>query len=77
MVHQRPAEAASRSEPGRWEGDLIIGRGQRSAVGTLVDRATRFVRLNHLPTGWKAPQVRDALTIQLDDLPPALRRTLT
>ena len=77
MVHDRPAEADDRVTPGHWEGDLIIGRGQHSAVGTLVDRATRFVRLIHLPTGWKAPQVRDALADQLGDLPHVLRRTLT
>ncbi|MFF3879366.1 IS30 family transposase [Streptomyces sp. NPDC001978] len=77
MVHDRPAEADDRVTPGHWEGDLIIGRGQHSAVGTLVDRATRFVRLIHLPTGWKAPQVRDALAEQLGDLPHVLRRTLT
>jgi IS30 family transposase len=77
MVHQRPAAAEARREPGHWEGDLIIGRGQQSAVGTLVDRATRFVRLIHLPTGWKAPQVRDSLAPQLGDLPSALLRTLT
>ena len=76
-VHTRPAEAAERSAPGHWEGDLIIGRGYRSAVGTLVDRATRYVRLIHLPEGWKAPAVRDALTTQLRDLPRGLRRTLT
>jgi IS30 family transposase len=76
-VSTRPAEASERSAPGHWEGDLIIGRGQRSAVGTLVDRATRFVRLIHLPGGWKAPQVRDALATQLGDLPRGLLRTLT
>ena len=76
-VHARPAEAAERSAPGHWEGDLIIGRGYSSAVGTLVDRATRYVRLIHLPDGWKAPAVRDALTTQLRDLPRGLRRTLT
>jgi len=77
LLHARPAEAAGRSAPGHWEGDLIIGRGQRSAVGTLVDRTTRFVRLIHLPGGWKAPQVRDALAAQLGDLPRGLLRTLT
>jgi IS30 family transposase len=76
-VQTRPAEASDRSIPGHWEGDLIIGRGQRSAVGTLVDRATRFVHLIHLPNGWKAPQLRDALATQLGGLPRGLLRTLT
>ncbi|WSP59795.1 IS30 family transposase [Streptomyces sp. NBC_01241] len=58
-------------------GDLIIGRAQRSAIGTLVDRTTRFVRLIHLPHGWKAQPMRDALVSQTADLPRALRRTLT
>ncbi len=76
-VQTRPAEASDRSIPGHWEGDLIIGRGQRSAVGTLVDRATRFVHLIHLPNGWKAPQLRDALATQIGGLPRGLLRTLT
>ena len=76
-VQTRPAEATDRRVPGHWEGDLIIGRGQRSAVGTLVDRATRFVHLIHLPDGWKAPQLRDALAAQLGGLPRGLLRTLT
>ncbi|WP_456156712.1 IS30 family transposase [Streptomyces mirabilis] len=77
LIHSRPAIVNERTRPGDWEGDLIIGRGQRSAIGTLVDRATRFVRLIHLPDGWKAQQMRDALTGQTADLPPAARRTLT
>lgn len=76
-VHSRPTEANERRAPGHWEGDLIIGRGQRSAVGTLVDRATRFVHLIHLPGGWKAPQLRDALAAQFGTLPRDLLRTLT
>ncbi|WP_370269894.1 hypothetical protein [Streptomyces sp. V4I8] len=56
---------------------LIVGKGQGSAIGTLVDRASRYVRLIHLPGGWKAPQVRDALVAQTADWPVSLRRTLT
>ncbi|MET7845457.1 IS30 family transposase [Streptomyces sp. NPDC005356] len=76
-VHTRPREAESRRQAGHWEGDLIVGKGQASAIGTLVDRATRYVRLVHLPDGWKAPEVRDALIEQTSDFTAALRRTLT
>ncbi|MEU4173518.1 IS30 family transposase [Streptomyces sp. NPDC026665] len=76
-VHTRPREAEDRGRAGHWEGDLIVGKGQRSAIGTLVDRATRYTRLIHLPAGWKAPQVRDALVAQTAGWPVSLRRTLT
>ncbi|MFF4309691.1 IS30 family transposase [Streptomyces sp. NPDC001507] len=76
-VHTRPQEAEGRHRAGHWEGDLIVGKGQASAIGTLVDRATRYVRLIHLPGGWKAPQVRDALVEQTGTWPASLRRTLT
>ncbi|WP_327249830.1 IS30 family transposase [Streptomyces sp. NBC_01320] len=66
-VHTRPREAEDRQRAGHWEGDLLVGKGQGSAIGTLVDRASRYVRLIHLPGGWKAPQVRDALVAQTAD----------
>ncbi|MEJ8640084.1 IS30 family transposase [Streptomyces sp. MS2.AVA.5] len=77
LIHQRPVEVNDRRSPGHWEGDLIIGRGQGSAIGTLVERTTRYVQLIHLPGGWKAPQVRNALITQTAHMPPQLRRTLT
>ncbi|MFF3160019.1 IS30 family transposase [Streptomyces sp. NPDC057910] len=76
-VHTRPREAEDRRRAGHWEGDPIVGKAQSSAIGTLVDRATRYVRLIHLPGGWKAPQVRDALVEQTGHRPASLRRTLT
>jgi IS30 family transposase len=76
-ISQRPASAADRAEPGHWEGDLIIGLGQRSAIATLVERTTRFVVLVALPAGHKAPLVRDALIAALAPVPAPLRKTLT
>jgi IS30 family transposase len=77
LIHQRPLEVNDRKTPGHWEGDLIIGRGQGSAIGTLVERATRYVQLIHLPDGWKAPQVRNAIATQTARIPALLRKTLT
>lgn len=77
MISERPAEAADRAVPGHWEGDLILGKDGKSAIGTLVERATRFVILLHLPDGRNAEQVRDAMTREIQQLPATLRRTLT
>ena len=88
LISQRPAEAADRAVPGHWEGDLILGL-RSSAIGTLVERSSRFTMLLHLPpmdgrdgarvkngpplTGHGAAAVRDAITT----LPEQLRRSLT
>ena len=77
MISERPAEAGDRAVPGHWEGDLIIGKDGRSAIGTLVERPTRFVLLLHLPHGPGAEQVRDAMTAKITTLPAALRGSLT
>jgi IS30 family transposase len=77
LLDQRPAEVDERQAPGDWEGDLIIGAKMASAIGTLVERVTRFVVLIHLPDGYKAPQLRDALIAQTAQLPAGMRRTLT
>jgi IS30 family transposase len=75
-IHQRPAEAAGRSVPGHWEGDLVLGK-RPSAVLTLVERTSRSVLLVALPAGWRAEPVRSALTTAMDRLPKRLRRSLT
>lgn len=76
-IAERPPEANDRFIPGHWEGDLIIGRRGLSAVGTLVERASRFVMLLHLPHGHSAEQVREALARKILTLPEHLRRSVT
>ena len=92
MISERPAEAEDRAVPGHWEGDLIIGLGS-SAIGTVVERTTRFTLLLHLPrmaergrlrvkngpalAGHGAEAVRDAITSTIATLPDQLRRSLT
>ena len=77
MISQRPAEAADRAVPGHWEGDLIIGKDCRSAVGTLVERVTRYVLLLHLPAGRDAHLVEQAMRQAITTLPGELTRTIT
>ena len=76
LISERPDEADDRAVPGHWEGDLIIGLN-RSAIGTLVERTTRFVMLLHLPGDHGAEAVRDAMVAAMAGLPAFLRRTLT
>ena len=92
MLSERPAEADDRAVPGHWEGDLILGLGS-SAIGTLVERASRFTMLLHLPrldkhgeprtkngpalAGHGAEAVRDAIASSITTLPEQLRRSLT
>ena len=77
MLDQRPAEAADRAAPGHWEGDLIVGADNRSAIGTVVERTSRFTVLLYLPDGrHTAEAVRDALLAKMGLIPAALRRSL-
>ena len=92
MISQRPVEAADRAVPGHWEGDLILGLSS-SAIGTLVERTSRFAMLLHLPpmdgrdgprekdgpalAGHGAEAVRDAIAAAIATLPEQLRRSLT
>jgi len=77
LISERPAEVADRAVPGHWEGDLLVGRGNRSAIATLVERRTRYLLLAALPAGRSAPEVRDALVERIGTLPAHLRRSLT
>jgi IS30 family transposase len=76
-ISERPAEVADRAVPGHWEGDLICGAANGSAIGTLVERSSRFVMLLHLPEGHGADAVQEAMITKIATLPEALRRTLT
>jgi transposase, IS30 family len=77
MISERPPEVEDRAVPGHWEGDLIIGQGLQSAVGTLVERTSRFVLLLHLPDGREAIKVNEAMKGAIADLPAELVRTIT
>lgn len=78
MIADRPAEVEDRVQVGHWEGDSIVGAGNRSAIGTLVERVTRYVILIHVSTGRPgAEAMRDGVVAALGDLAPDLRRTLT
>jgi IS30 family transposase len=73
----RPSEADGRRISGQWEGDLIVGNFNKSAIGTFVERASRYVMLVHLEQGRTAEAVRDGLVHTMRDLPAPLRKTLT
>ena len=75
-ISERPPEANDRAVPGHWEGDLITGTQNKSAIGTLVERATRFVMLLHLPDNHGADAVEAAMARAMSRLPQTLRRTL-
>jgi transposase, IS30 family len=76
-ISERPAEADDRAVPGHWEGDLIIGKNSKSAIGTLVERTSRCVCLLHLPGAHDAVSLRDAVVPVIQSLPERLTRSLT
>jgi transposase, IS30 family len=76
MISERPAEVADRAVPGHWEGDLIFGQ-KMTAIGTLVERHSRYVILLKLPNGHSAPAVRKVMTKRILTLPAQLRRSVT
>ncbi|MQW78207.1 IS30 family transposase [Nocardioides sp. dk4132] len=76
-ISQRPPEAADRAVPGHWEGDLVIGAGGKSALVTLVERATRYALIRRLPMTHDAATVAATLVEMMSSLPESLRRSLT
>jgi IS30 family transposase len=76
-ISERPKEAADRAVPGHWEGDLITGKDNKSAIGTLVERTTGFVMLLHLPHDHGALAVQEAMIAAMSRLPEQLRRSVT
>ena len=76
-IAQRPPQVEDRAVPGHWEGDLITGTQNKSAIGTLVERATGFVMLLHLPDNHGADAVAEAMIEAMSRLPATLRQTLT
>ena len=77
MISERPPEIEDRAVPGHWEGDLITGSRNKSAIGTLVERTTRFTILLHLPDGHDAEHVQQAIIDKMQHLPKLLRNSLT
>ena len=77
MIADRPAQVDERIVPGHWEGDLICGAGNKSAIGTLVERKTRFTILLYLPNHHDAGSVQEAIVKKMQGLPKLLRNSLT
>jgi transposase, IS30 family len=77
LISERPAEAEDRAVPGHWEGDFVMGKNNRSAVATLVERTTRFLILLHLPGPHDAIAFQNATVEAMSKLPERLRRSLT
>ena len=76
-IADRPQEADDRAIPGHWEGDLLIGKNNETAIGTLVERTTAYAVLVPLPDGYKPEQLAPTLASKIQTLPDTLRRSLT
>jgi IS30 family transposase len=76
-ISKRPAEVEDRAVPGHWEGDLILGKNNKSAIGTLVERSSRFLILLHLADGFAAADVQEAMIAATEQLPQTLWKSLT
>ena len=77
MISERPPEVEDRAVPGHWEGDLITGAANKSAIGTLVERLSRNVILLHLPDGHGSGKVQEAIVRKMARLPKLMRNSLT
>ena len=77
MISERPPEVEDRAVPGHWEGDLITGAANKSAIGTLVERSSRNVILLHLPDGHGSGKVQEAIVRKMARLPTLMRNSLT
>ena len=77
MISERPPEVEDRAVPGHWEGDLITGAANKSAIGTLVERSSRNVILLHLPDGHGSGKVQEAIVRKMARLPKLMRNSLT
>jgi len=76
-ISERPAEADDRAVPGFWEGDLIIGKGNKSQIATLVERSTRFVLLVKIPYDRNADRVAALLARKMESLPEFMKNSVT
>jgi IS30 family transposase len=77
MITERPAEVDDRAVPGHWEGDLIMGAGNRSAIGTLVERSTGYLMLLHLSGAHGAIEVRDQMIAAIGRMPAEVAKSIT
>lgn len=76
-IHERPQSIENRTDLGHWEGDLIVGKDHASAIGTIVERVSKFTIIVNLPNGKESEETVDAFTEEFKSLPRSLRKTLT